>query len=68
MPNHRDIIARVAYCYRRAAVAWSVHPFGLLLQMHNSGMVGPFTRPIATEAQLWHCVTIHTVYCYWGCG
>jgi len=40
-----------AYCYRRAAVAWSVHPCGLLLQTHSSGVVGPSTRPIATDAQ-----------------
>jgi len=30
-----------AYCYRRAAVAWSVHPCGLLLQTRSSGVVGP---------------------------
>jgi len=28
----RDVVVHAAYCYRRAAVAWSVHPCGLLLQ------------------------------------
>ena len=27
----RDVVVHAAYCYRRAAVAWSVHPRGLLL-------------------------------------
>ena len=48
-----------AYCYRRAAVAWSVHPCGLLLQTHSSGVVGPSMRPIATDTQQWRGLTIH---------
>ena len=31
-----------AYCYRRAAVAWSVHPRGLLLQTRSSVHGGRF--------------------------
>ena len=40
----------VAYCYRRAAVAWSVHPCGLLLQTHSSGVVGPSMWPSSIGA------------------
>jgi len=29
--TRRDVVVHAAYCYRRAAVAWSVHPCGLLL-------------------------------------
>ena len=32
----RDVIVRVACCYRRAAVAWSFHPRGLLLLGSNN--------------------------------
>jgi len=39
-----------AYCYRRTAVAWSVHPCGLLLQTRSSGVVGPSMRPISIGA------------------
>jgi len=54
-----------AYCYRRtAAVAWSVHPCGLLLQTHSNGVVGPSMRPIATDAQQWRGQSIHEAYCY----
>jgi len=53
-----------AYCYRRTAVAWSVHPCGLLLQTRSSGVVGPSMRPIATDAQKWRGLSIHAAYCY----
>ena len=54
-----------AYCYRRtAAVEWSVHPRGLLLQTHSSGVVSPSTRPIATDTQQWYGRSIHAAYCY----
>ena len=33
-------------------MAGTVHPCGLLLQTRSSGVVGPFTRPKATDAQL----------------
>ena len=36
-----------AYCYRRAAVTWSVHPCGLLLQTRSCGAFGPSTRSVA---------------------
>ena len=52
-----------AYCYRRAAVVWSVHPGGLLLQTCSSGVVSTSTRPIATDAQLWRGRFIHAAYC-----
>jgi len=45
-------------------VAWSVHPRGLLLQTHSSGVVGPSTRPIATDTQQWSGRSIHAAYCY----
>jgi len=48
----RDVIVHAAYCYRRTAVAWSVHPCGLLLQTRSSGVVGPSTRPIAIGAMV----------------
>jgi len=35
-----DRSIHAAYCYRRAAVAWSIHPRGLLLQTRSSGVVG----------------------------
>ena len=53
-----------AYCYRRTAVAWSVHLCGLLLQTRSSGVVGPSTRPIATDEQQWRGRSIHAAYCY----
>jgi len=53
-----------AYCYRRAAVAWSVHPRGLLLQTRSSVVVGSSTRPISTDAQQWRGRSIYAVYCY----
>ena len=85
-----------AYCYRRAAVSWSVHrcglflqprssvawsvhlrdhysraavagtvrPCGLLLQTHSSGVVGPSTRPIVTDAQQWCGRSIYAAHCY----
>jgi len=39
-----------AYCYRRAAVVWSLHPCGLLLQTRSCCVVWQSTRPIATKA------------------
>jgi len=53
-----------AYCYRHTAVAWSVHPCGLLLQTHSSGLVSPYMRPIATDTQQWCGRSIHAAYCY----
>jgi len=53
-----------AYCYRRAAVAWSVHPCGLLLQTCSSGVVSPSMRPIATDTQQWRGQSVHAAYCY----
>ena len=53
-----------SYCYRRAAVAWSVHPCGLLLQTCSSGVVGPSMQPIAADVQQWRGRSIHAAYCY----
>ena len=64
----RDVVVNAAYCYRRAAVAWSVHPCGLLLQTRSCNVVGPSMRPIVTDAQLWRVWSIHAVCCYWVYG
>jgi len=47
----RDVV-HAAYCYSRAAVAWSVHPCGLLLQMRSSVTICPSTRPVAIGAMV----------------
>jgi len=39
-----------AYCYRHTAVAWLVHPCGLLLQTRSNGVVWQSMRPIAIGA------------------
>ena len=59
----RGRCVHAAYCYRRAAVAWSVYPCGLLLQTRSSGVVGLPMRPIATDAQQWRGRSIHAAYC-----
>jgi len=43
-----------AYCYRHAAVSWSVHTCALLIQTCSSGMVSPYMPPIATDVQQLH--------------
>jgi len=48
----RGLSIHAAYCYRRAAVAWSVHPRGLLLQARSSGVVCLSTRPVAIGAMV----------------
>ena len=53
-----------AYCYRRAAVAWSVHTCSLLLQTCSSVVVSPYMRFIDTDVQQWHGQSIHATYCY----
>ena len=50
--TRRDVVVHAAYCYRLAAVAWSVRPCGLLRQTRSSGVVGPSMRPIAIEAMV----------------
>jgi len=60
----RGLSIHAAYCYRLAAVVWSVHPCGLLLQTSSCGVVGPTMRPIATDTQQWRGLSIHAAYCY----
>jgi len=38
--TRRDVVVHAAYCYRLAAVAWSVHPCGqLLLRLWSNNRV-----------------------------
>jgi len=60
--TRRDVVVHAAYCYRLAAVAWSVRPCGLLLQTRSCGVVGPSMRPIATDAQQWRGRSTHAAY------
>jgi len=66
--TRRDVVVHAAYCYRLAAVAWSVRPCGLLRQTRSSGVVDPSMRPIATDAQQWRGRSTHAANCYWGYG
>ena len=48
----RDVVIHASCYYRRAEVARSVHPCGLLLQARRSGAVCLSTRPIAIGAMV----------------
>jgi len=62
--QRRDVVVHAVSCYRHTAVALSVHPCGLLLQTHSSGVVSTSMRPIATDTQQWRGHYIHAAYCY----